>query len=61
MADLEELLNKANAEAAACRERIREFEEEVYGRLTNGCQAAAAKAQQALQVHMSWIARSNRR
>ena len=34
MADLEGLLNKANAEAAACRERIREFEENVYGRLT---------------------------
>ena len=65
VADLEAMLRDANAEAAACRGRMAELEdvdkdqqreEEVYGRLRQGCQAAAAKAQEALQVHTGCVA-----
>ena len=66
VADLEAMLREANAEAAACRGRMAELEdtdkdqqrkEEVYGRLRQGCQAAAAKAQEALQVLTGCVAR----
>ena len=65
VADLEAMLREANAEAAACRGRMADLEdtdkdqqreEEVYGRLRQGCQAAAAKAQEALQVHTGCVA-----
>ena len=58
---LEAMLKAAREEVAACnqnklqleeRKEMFEKQEEVYGRLQRGCRAAAARAEQAMQVHM---------
>ena len=57
---LESMLKAAREEVAACnqnklqleeRKEMFEKQEEVYGRLQRGCRAAAARAEQAMQVH----------